>query len=104
LGAARGNPAACGIEEQLMILAAHADGVELLETETDRIDEIMTSHAHLVGRMSREPFPVGNRLRFLYGGQIRIGARRRGRNLLAEELFPNEQAAAGRSRVVRLAG
>ena len=83
------------IEKQLVLFTAHPDRVELLESEADRIDQIVAARAHLVARVHGQPLAIGDGLGFLNRRQIGIHARRWRRHLLTEKLLPNEEAAAG---------
>src|SRR3954454_3976175 len=89
-------------ERELELLAAGADGVELFEAEADRVDEAVAARAHLLGGVHREALPVGNGLGLAHGREVRVDARRRIGNVLAQELFANEQPPGGGRSVVGL--
>ena len=55
------------------------------------IDQVMTSRAHLVAGVHRQPLPIGHGLGFLNRRQIGVHAGRRRRHLLAQKLLPNEK-------------
>src|SRR5262249_6713538 len=52
-GAPPRNSSEVRIKKQLVLFAAHPDGVKLFESEADRIDEIVAPGAHLVAGVHR---------------------------------------------------
>ena len=48
-----------GIEQQLELFPARADGVEFLQSEADRIDQVMTAGACRIRGVLGQPLPVG---------------------------------------------
>ena len=89
---------------QFELVVMHADRVELLESETDRVDQSVTAGAHRTGRVHRHPLAVGNRTGFRDRREICIHARGRRRNVLTKELLANKQTAAGRRGTLGLTG
>src|ERR1700754_2340665 len=86
-----------------MLLAAHSDRIELLETKTNRVDQLMAARAHLIRSMHGQPFAIRDRFRFFDWRQVGIYTRRRGRHLLTKELLANKKAAAGGRSLIRFA-
>ena len=82
---------------------AGADGVELLESVADRVDQLVAPGAALVGQVQSQALAVRPRLVLGERRKIHVGAWRRERDFLAQEPFPDEEAACGRRRLGRLA-
>ena len=74
------------------------DGVELLETEADRVDQLVAGGAARIGGVLGHAIAIGLRLRLGDRRQIRVHAGRRIGDVLAEKLLADEQARARSER------
>ena len=80
------------VEDQFVLIAPRADGIEFFKAHADRIDQIVTSGAELVARVFAHPLPVGLRMSLGRGSQIGIHSGRRRGHVLAQELLPDKQS------------
>ena len=87
-----------------VLLAVAADGIEMLETESNRIDEAVAGSACLVGQVDTQPLAVGHRL--LVGRRRQHGVHTRwGRgNDLTQKVLAHKNATFGGRGVRGLAG
>ena len=88
-------------KQQLEFITPGSDGVELLESVSDRIDQIVTGRATRIGYVLTQPLAV--RLRFRFGdlGQVRVNAWRRLGDMLAKKLLSDEEPTRSGRRIVR---
>jgi len=87
-----------------VLLAVASDSVEVLEAETDWIDQPVTCGASWVRKMDGQPLAVGHWLFVGSRRQCCVHSCRRRRNDLAQEMLPHEDAPLRRRRIGRFAG
>src|SRR5262249_48357252 len=93
-----------GEDSNHVLLAVPSDCIEMLEAETDRVDQAMASGARLVGEGDIQALAVGLGLYVSGRRQSGVHAGRRRRHYLTQKMLADEQPALGGRGVRRFAG
>ena len=94
--------ARAGVDVHDFLVAPRADGIVLLEPESDGIHQPMTARARRILRMLDHALALrASRIGRRRLGQVRVHARRRVRHDLTEHVLAHEQAARGGGRLDR---
>src|SRR6476469_2475997 len=81
-----------------VLLAVSADGIEMLQPESDWVDETVARGARLIGQVNAKPLAVRHRLLVGERRQHRIYARGRRGNDLTQKVLAHEDASLGGRR------